>query len=357
MALVEVVRSVEVVVCSPARRKDRRTTRSSRLVGRRVCHGGQRPRVARKDSVRTEQEAAGLPVGGWRRRATLRIPPNEIEATMSDDDTTPGSEPPAASEPTAAAGSPNEAPAGPAANEATQPEVAPAGSERPGRSLPEETPQAASTNAGAPAGTAPAAATTSSDRPGVFVPRWAAILIGCIVALLLVGGGGFALGRATDDDHDHDGRPNIEARGGIPRGPNGRGIPFPFPIPGGPDGPGNGGGQGGGNGGGQQTNRRVLLGVSAETATGDVKGARITTVVPDSPAQQAGIQTGDIVTKVDDTDITTAADLVDAVSSHKSGDEVTLVVSRDGTTKTIKVTLGNITPGGGGAGSSSSSTD
>jgi membrane-associated protease RseP (regulator of RpoE activity) len=201
----------------------------------------------------------------------------------------------------------------------------------------------------------------SSDRRGVFVPRWVAFLVGGLVALLLVGGAGFALGRATDDDNEaRDHRPDIEARGDLPGG-GGPGSGIPFPIPGGPNTPragGNGGGgNGGGNGGQTVPSRRVLLGVSAETATGTTKGARVAQVLSDGPAAKAGIEQDDVITKVDDTDIQTAADLVDTISGHGSGDEVTITYERNGESKTVSVTLGGVGGSSSGGSGSSSSTD
>jgi membrane-associated protease RseP (regulator of RpoE activity) len=212
--------------------------------------------------------------------------------------------------------------------------------------------KAASAEAPVAAGATTAAA---SDRAGVFVPRWVAFLVGGLVALLLVGGAGFALGRATDDDNEaRDHRPDIEARG--------PGAGIPFPIPGGPNDPRGGGsgrgngGQGGGNGG-QTVPRRVLLGVSAETATGSTEGARVAQVLPDGPAAAAGLEQNDVITKVDDTDIQTAADLVDTISAHGSGDNVTITYERDGKSTTVDVTLGGIGGSSSGASDSSSSTN
>ena len=256
---------------------------------------------------------------------------------MSDDDTTTSDESPETDATAGGAGTP--AADAPADTDATLPDA-----------------KAVSAEAPAAAGATTAA---SSDRAGVFVPRWVAFLVGGLVALLLVGGAGFALGRATDDDNEaRDHRPDIETRGDLPRGGPGSGIPFP--IPGGPNDPrggGNGGQNGGGNGGQTLPSRRVLLGVSAETATGDTKGARVAQVLPDGPAAGAGIENDDVITKVDDTDIQTAADLVDTISAHGSGDEVTITYERNGESNTVKVTLGGIGGASSGGSDSSSSTN
>ena len=58
------------------------------------------------------------------------------------------------------------------------------------------------------------------------------------------------------------------------------------------------------------------------------RGALITGVLQGGPANEAGIQPGDVVTRVGERDITDARELVDAVAAVKPGDEVTLGVQR-----------------------------
>lgn len=70
-------------------------------------------------------------------------------------------------------------------------------------------------------------------------------------------------------------------------------------------------------------------------------GAVVVDVVADSPAAAAALQPGDVITAVDEQPIRTAQDLVEAVRSKAPGDTVTLeVTGRDGTTRTVEVTLG-----------------
>lgn len=73
-------------------------------------------------------------------------------------------------------------------------------------------------------------------------------------------------------------------------------------------------------------------------------GARIEEVGKDSCAAKAGLQPGDVVTKLDDTKIETANDLINAKNKHKAGDTVTLEVYRKGEKVTIEVTLDEYTP-------------
>ncbi len=92
------------------------------------------------------------------------------------------------------------------------------------------------------------------------------------------------------------------------------------------------------------------LGVSATTVTSQLaeryglgadSGAYISQVNAGSSAEQAGLQQGDIVTKLGDTDITSSSDLVLAVRSHNVGDTVTITYVRDGAENTAEVTLGS----------------
>ena len=80
--------------------------------------------------------------------------------------------------------------------------------------------------------------------------------------------------------------------------------------------------------------------MSVESA-GNNGGASVTSVRPGSPAADAGLKTGDVITKVGDTTIQSDADLIRAIRSHNPGDDVTITYTRDGTSAQAKVTLGN----------------
>jgi putative serine protease PepD len=68
-------------------------------------------------------------------------------------------------------------------------------------------------------------------------------------------------------------------------------------------------------------------------------GATIQGVNAGSPAAKAGLQAGDIVTKVNDRQVTDATSLIAAIRSYDPGTTVTLTLTRGGATKTVKVTL------------------
>lgn len=71
----------------------------------------------------------------------------------------------------------------------------------------------------------------------------------------------------------------------------------------------------------------------------DDKGAEITEVQENSSAAKAGLQKGDVITKVGDKKVSDAASLTDAVRKHKAGEEVTVTYLRDGKEKSTKAKL------------------
>jgi putative serine protease PepD len=99
-----------------------------------------------------------------------------------------------------------------------------------------------------------------------------------------------------------------------------------------------------------ETPTHAQLGVSLTTVTSSVanryglavdSGAYVTEVQSQSGAELAGVKTGDIITKIENTKVTSASDLMLAVRSHNPGDKVQLEVNRDGQTLTLEVTLGS----------------
>jgi S1-C subfamily serine protease len=95
--------------------------------------------------------------------------------------------------------------------------------------------------------------------------------------------------------------------------------------------------------------------LDAHFRLGTDHGAWIQTVVPGGPGDRAGLRAGttrstfqqqtwreggDIVTKVDDREIRTDADLARALEDKRPGDEVRMTIVRDGRSKVVPVTLG-----------------
>ena len=68
-------------------------------------------------------------------------------------------------------------------------------------------------------------------------------------------------------------------------------------------------------------------------------GVEIMAILDGSCAQKAGLQVGDIVTAVGDTQVTSETELQNAVKNYKAGDTVAFTIYRDGSTSTVNVTL------------------
>ncbi len=70
------------------------------------------------------------------------------------------------------------------------------------------------------------------------------------------------------------------------------------------------------------------------------KGAAVRSVVEDGPAEKAGIQAGDIITKVNDTEIAGSSELVSLIRKTSVGDTLALTVYRQGQTLEMNVVVG-----------------
>jgi S1-C subfamily serine protease len=81
--------------------------------------------------------------------------------------------------------------------------------------------------------------------------------------------------------------------------------------------------------------------ISRQTAIlNDVpQGMYLSQVATDSPASQAGLASQDIITKVDDTQMSTDKDLAEYIRSKKIGDTIRIEYWRDGETKTTSAKL------------------
>ena len=83
----------------------------------------------------------------------------------------------------------------------------------------------------------------------------------------------------------------------------------------------------------------AYLGVAIDDSAA-AAGARLAEVRSGTPAARAGLTSGDVITKVGDTSIGSADELRRLVDSKHPGDQVEVTVKRNGTTKTVTVTLG-----------------
>ena len=97
------------------------------------------------------------------------------------------------------------------------------------------------------------------------------------------------------------------------------------------------------------------LGVSTQTIDQSVaaqfglpvqSGALVAFVQPNGPGAAAGIQRGDIITRIGATDIASVEDMFAAVRLHKIGDTVPINIVRGSATKIVNITLGSDSAGG-----------
>ncbi|MFE9722025.1 S1C family serine protease [Streptomyces sp. NPDC005794] len=85
--------------------------------------------------------------------------------------------------------------------------------------------------------------------------------------------------------------------------------------------------------------------VTMEEKTGgavisDEGAAGTPAVTADGPAAKAGLKSGDVITKFNDTVVDSGPTLIGEIWTHKPGDRVTLTYERDGRTATAELTLG-----------------
>jgi S1-C subfamily serine protease len=86
------------------------------------------------------------------------------------------------------------------------------------------------------------------------------------------------------------------------------------------------------------TQSGAILGVEVSDGTG---GALVQAVEPGSPAETAGIQAGDLITAVNGKTVADGDALQQAIHAQKVGATVTISITRNGTTTTVKATLAN----------------
>ncbi|MFH8786108.1 S1C family serine protease [Streptomyces roseoverticillatus] len=90
-----------------------------------------------------------------------------------------------------------------------------------------------------------------------------------------------------------------------------------------------------------------VIGVTLDMAySGD--GARVNTkngdgpaVTPGGPGDKAGLQSRDVIKKVDGMAVHSGQELIVKIRSHRPGDRLTLTVERDGTERSVGLTLGS----------------
>ena len=95
-----------------------------------------------------------------------------------------------------------------------------------------------------------------------------------------------------------------------------------------------------------QTVKRPYIGISPVTVDEDTakryqlpSGVYVYTIENNSPAQKAGLQKGDVITKINETEITNVNELNKEKNNYKIGETITLHVYRNGETIELSLTL------------------
>jgi membrane-associated protease RseP (regulator of RpoE activity) len=84
----------------------------------------------------------------------------------------------------------------------------------------------------------------------------------------------------------------------------------------------------------------VFLGVKVNNITPCTKYANILEIIPNTAAAKAGLQVGDVITKIDNTAISDQSNVFDVIQTYKAGDKIVLTYVNGETTKKMKLRLG-----------------
>jgi putative serine protease PepD len=88
-----------------------------------------------------------------------------------------------------------------------------------------------------------------------------------------------------------------------------------------------------------RTVKHAWLGVESASATSSGGGAQVGTVVPGGPADDAGLQPGDVIRAVDGKPVNNSSDLSTIINGKAPGEHVSLTVDRGGQEQTIDARL------------------
>jgi len=97
--------------------------------------------------------------------------------------------------------------------------------------------------------------------------------------------------------------------------------------------------------------QRAIIGVTIATVTADlaaemniseIAGVYVSSVRPESAAKAAGIKEGDVIISIDEIRVNSSAELQETVSKYRPGEEVKVILRRDGKLKQFDVVLRNL---------------
>lgn len=91
----------------------------------------------------------------------------------------------------------------------------------------------------------------------------------------------------------------------------------------------------------RQQKSKAFLGVLTKRNDSS-SGARIAEIEAGTPADSAGLQTGDVITRVNDRDISSPEELSNAIRSYEPGNKVTITYLRNGQKQQADIILGRL---------------
>jgi putative serine protease PepD len=87
--------------------------------------------------------------------------------------------------------------------------------------------------------------------------------------------------------------------------------------------------------------RYPVIGAKVKTGENDGQGAEVDSVMPDTPAEDGGLEKGDVIVELDGERVTDGIALIVAIRAHQPGDTVEFTIRRGGDEKTVELTLGS----------------
>ncbi len=87
--------------------------------------------------------------------------------------------------------------------------------------------------------------------------------------------------------------------------------------------------------------REINSSFAEEIGLEEIKGVYINTLNSNGGAYEAGLQEGDIILSVDKNEVNTTAELLEIIGQHRPGDEIKILINRDGKRIPFEVTLKN----------------
>ncbi len=85
----------------------------------------------------------------------------------------------------------------------------------------------------------------------------------------------------------------------------------------------------------------TVANVASDEYYGAVEGVFVATVESGGPADQAGLREGDRIISLDGVEIERSDDIISVRDTHAPGDEITVVVERDGRTRELTLVIGD----------------